>query len=572
MLVRHAVLAWAAVVLFAGWAMGLEPAAHAFEPYVGQIATKSLNVRAGPSTNYYVVARLQEGGFVRVVGEESGWLAIAPPAGCFSLIAAQYVDRTNDTRGVVNTDAVRVRAGSNLSGHNYAVQTKLQKGAIVKILGQADGQFLKIEPPADAKMWVTADYIKRTNGAPASTDVQLAAAEPDAKAAGAAPATPPAATPKPVSETPKPADPKPAEPKPAEPEAAVPVAAAPPAAENPLDRLTALGEGGVSGSAATKTDRQPPPLTTLQPAALPENKHQGKSTVADEPPGYAIDPALESLAYLPEQPAEPVDEPPVKAEPPAPSAALPTAVSPEATAAKPEPKSEPKAVPPPPAPKTPEECRRQLETVDAALKEELAKPLQRRDFAELLPRFRVLADQNVDSYTAAYAGIRVKQIEAAHELVEGLREMHGIQEDVRSTRKDALADRATLWPLVPPAAGGFDIEGELRPSALYDSPIGPRRYRVVDPNTTPPRTLGYVELPADTGIDVNDYLGRRVGVRASQRVLQTGNVNPIAVYVAAELVALDRSGGEPPVRMAEEPAGSGTTSPPAEKATAGSRP
>ena len=29
--------------------------------------------------------------------------------------------------------------------------------------------------------------------------------------------------------------------------------------------------------------------------------------------------------------------------------------------------------------------------------------------------------------------------------------------------------------------GGYDIEGELRPSAVYESPIGPKRFRIVDP-------------------------------------------------------------------------------------------
>ncbi len=87
---------------------------------------------------------------------------------------------------------------------------------------------------------------------------------------------------------------------------------------------------------------------------------------------------------------------------------------------------------------------------------------------------------------------------------------------------------------------GFDIEGTLRYGAIYDSPIGPRRYRLVHPTKSDaPRTLGYVEIPPDSTIDVKEYIGRLVGIRAREITLQTGEVDPVWIYLAAELTLLD---------------------------------
>jgi uncharacterized protein YgiM (DUF1202 family) len=492
MQVRYWIMA-AGVLLSGGWTLAQETGARSFEPYMGQITVETLNVRSGPSTNYYVVTRLPKGGYVRVVGEEAGWLAIAPPPGCFSLIAAQYVDRAADGKGVVNTENVRVRAGSTLSDHNYAVQTKLAKGAAVKIIGPADEQFLKIEPPAGTKLWVSAEYVRRAPGAPGDT--------------GLAAATPP----------------------------------------------------------ATETRSAPTPLVaeSASPAAPPgTGTALATPSPLDEPPGF------ESPALLAES-ASRMNEPAVTTAVVTAPAVEPSA-APGDTAAKP--KSETKTVAAETAPVSADDYRRQLDAAEAVLKEELAKPLQRRDFTALLPRFRVLADQNVDAYTAAYAGIRIQQMEAARDLTEGLQQVRELHDGVRTVRKEALADRADLWPLVAPLEGGFDAEGELRPSALYDSPIGPHRYRLVDPTTVPPRTLGYVEVPPDVSIDITEYLGRHVGVRARERILQTGNVNPIALYVAAELVVLDRSGEETQNRLAGPPANPKETPAASEKTTAVSRP
>lgn len=432
--VKSLTIAAVGILWTGGWVLAREATEPVFESYVGEVTVKTLNLRSGPSTNYYVVTRLPEGARVRVVGEESGWLTVEPPRGCYSLIAAEYVDRGDGVNGVVNANRVRVRAGSDLSSHSYAVQLKLNRGALVKILGQADEQFLKIAPPAGANLWVSDEYIRRVSG-----DLPDAATE-----------------------------------------SAVP---------EPVDKRAMVPESLDDQEAVAEVFDRPLGFDSAFPVGGSVPPGEGKPGTA---PGGVI---AES----------------------------------EATAAPPQPRVIPA-----------DEYRAKLDTLDAELKAEMDKPLLHRDFATLLPRYRELAEQEVDTYTQAYAGVRIRQIEAANDMVEGLRRVRQLRDDIRTMRKTALSDRADLRPVPVRIEGGFDAEGELRPSALYNSPVGPRRYRLVDPASAPLRTLGYVEIPPESDIDVTDYLGRRVGVRASERVLQTGEVDLIAIYVASELVVLDR--------------------------------
>ena len=94
-----------------------------------------------------------------------------------------------------------------------------------------------------------------------------------------------------------------------------------------------------------------------------------------------------------------------------------------------------------------------------------------------------------------------------------------------------------MRPLSPAIGGGFDAVGELRLSMLYASNAFPNRYRLVEVDGE--RTIGYVEIPRDLMIDVDRFVGRRVGVRARDTRLQAEDVDPLMVYTVSELVLLD---------------------------------
>ncbi len=128
-------------------------------PFTGVIKNNSVNVRSGPETNYYAVSRLMRDNKVQVVGEEYGWYKIVPPAGSFSWVSKEYVEKKDGAKGVITGDRVSIRAGSNLSDKKTVIQLLGNKGMEVTILGE-EGDWYKIAPPEGAFLWVSAQFVK----------------------------------------------------------------------------------------------------------------------------------------------------------------------------------------------------------------------------------------------------------------------------------------------------------------------------------------------------------------------------------------------------------------------------
>jgi SH3-like domain-containing protein len=399
----------------------------AFEPYVAEVTVRTVNVRSGPSTNYYIVTSLNAGQRVQVIGEENGWCAIVPPAGCFSLIAETYVDVGENSKGVVNGDAVRVRAGSDRDEHRYAVQTKLDRGAEVSIIGTAVDGFLKIQPPTGVSVWVRGDYVQRV---PNHMLNQPAAAS------GKLPA---------------------------------------------IDGTT--GAPAVAGSAGTGT----PSAAGAQPSA-----------------GAAREPAIEMLGGDSEL-----------------ERMLSSSGDGTADAA------------------SGAGFRAKLQTAEEAMLAELQKPMPERRFDEVRKLYEEIAAQGTDTVSSMFAQRRLAQIDTVLTRRDTLRQMRDLMDQVARDRKDALAGRNSVRPEMRLIERGFEAKGQLRESMIFDSPVGPRRFRLVDPKVATPRTLCYVEIPAESEIDVTRFIGQLVGIRARKQYLETGNVNPIPVVVVDEMVILD---------------------------------
>ncbi len=130
---------------------------------IGEVTGNNVYVRSGPSTNYYPVMRLNMGARVEMVANRPAWIGISPPKGAYSLVAKEYVDPDGDDAGVINGNRVWVRAGSDLSSDSYAKQTRLNKGASVKIIGET-AEHYKIVPPKGATLWISEDYVKVIEG------------------------------------------------------------------------------------------------------------------------------------------------------------------------------------------------------------------------------------------------------------------------------------------------------------------------------------------------------------------------------------------------------------------------
>ena len=127
----------------------------------GEITADNVYVRSGPGDSYYPTTKLNKGARVRVVGEKFNYLKIEPPPGSFSYVGKAYVERRGDANagvGRVNT-AANVRTGSDLNAIKRTVQTKLEPGTDVKIIGEQE-EYFKIEPPPGAYLYVAKQFVQ----------------------------------------------------------------------------------------------------------------------------------------------------------------------------------------------------------------------------------------------------------------------------------------------------------------------------------------------------------------------------------------------------------------------------
>ncbi len=133
-------------------------------PYVADVTGNDVYIRSGPGTNFYHCGKLYKGDRVQVIKAERGWSCIAPPPGCFSWIAMQYVsiNLDNPSMGIVTGAKVDVYAGSDYVEpmHSTSKQVTLGRGQNVRLLSEEKDDYYKIAPPEGAYLWVSSQFLK----------------------------------------------------------------------------------------------------------------------------------------------------------------------------------------------------------------------------------------------------------------------------------------------------------------------------------------------------------------------------------------------------------------------------
>jgi hypothetical protein len=115
------------------------------------IVLPEVEVRSGPSMEYYATSKLRYGEAVRVLRQEDGWYAIAPPApGSFSWVDAKHVDRTGAS-ATVKVPEAQLRVGSQFKNDEPTVtRTRVTKGTQLTVIGNptvaSDGTWLPVLP------------------------------------------------------------------------------------------------------------------------------------------------------------------------------------------------------------------------------------------------------------------------------------------------------------------------------------------------------------------------------------------------------------------------------------------
>jgi hypothetical protein len=142
-------------------------------PYVAYVNSDDVEVRSGPGRDYYPTAKLKKGEPVEVYRQDpGGWLAIRPPQGSFSWVAARHLDVLEDDLGRVNSDRVVVRVGSELTDARDAIHVRLARDEDVELLEPPadDTPWCKIAPPAGEFRWIFAKHVDREPRADSAAD------------------------------------------------------------------------------------------------------------------------------------------------------------------------------------------------------------------------------------------------------------------------------------------------------------------------------------------------------------------------------------------------------------------
>ena len=130
-------------------------AQHEIFPFLAEVTTDSVNVRAGQSANFESICQLPRGEDVVVVGRSYKWHEIQLPFHARIFISDKYVILLNSMEGEINAKGVNVRAGTSIQS---TILGQLDRGARVRILEKQEGWY-RIEPPRSIHGWVADQFL-----------------------------------------------------------------------------------------------------------------------------------------------------------------------------------------------------------------------------------------------------------------------------------------------------------------------------------------------------------------------------------------------------------------------------
>ncbi len=133
------------------------------QPSVMWTASEATRVMSGPADSYYPVLKLPRGTQLEVYQRlDSGWLAVRPPEGSYSLVSATAIESVDYRTARIKREGAASRIGSALVDDTSAVHVRLQLGELVEVLDPtADPatHLVRIAPPAGEFRWVRAEDV-----------------------------------------------------------------------------------------------------------------------------------------------------------------------------------------------------------------------------------------------------------------------------------------------------------------------------------------------------------------------------------------------------------------------------
>ena len=131
-------------------------------PFLAEVSKESVNVRAGPNTNFEKVDKLTKDTKVVVLGHRYEWYKVQPMPTTKEYVRSDYVKMTEGSLMIaaVTGDNVNVRARPS---SNAATLGEIKKGILVKVVSQTNG-WSEISPVAGTAAWIHQDFLKQVSG------------------------------------------------------------------------------------------------------------------------------------------------------------------------------------------------------------------------------------------------------------------------------------------------------------------------------------------------------------------------------------------------------------------------
>jgi len=126
-----------------------------FFPFLAEVVSDNVNVRAGQSENFGRVCQLRKGDAVVVVDKNYSWYKIQLPTNAKSYVSKKYIQFLGKNVGAVIGDKVNVRAGV---GVNHAILGQLKRGEEVYILEDLN-EWYSIRPIPNSHGWVSDNLL-----------------------------------------------------------------------------------------------------------------------------------------------------------------------------------------------------------------------------------------------------------------------------------------------------------------------------------------------------------------------------------------------------------------------------
>lgn len=127
-------------------------------PFVAEVISDSLNIRAGYNINFEVIYKLKNKDKIVILEKKFNWYRVELPEAANCFVSSKYINKPADSQAaVVAADRVNVRARPDL---NANVLCQLAKNDAVSVIEKNSQDWYKIKAPKNCYGWVRDRYVK----------------------------------------------------------------------------------------------------------------------------------------------------------------------------------------------------------------------------------------------------------------------------------------------------------------------------------------------------------------------------------------------------------------------------